>query len=77
MICLNYSYTENLPTRGIENSIEVVEGLFLLVLCMDESQTQVLRSVLQCAVSLCKVQHQLIPHFVKLFATSLVKCAGY
>lgn len=72
-----YSYTENLPTHGIENSIEVVEGLFLLVLCMDESQTQVLRSVLQCAVSLCKVQHQLIPHFVKLFASSLVKCADW
>lgn len=68
---MGYSFTEEVGNLLVEGCLDAVESLFLLLVCSD-AQTNTLRSVLRCVISLCHVQKQLCPRFVQLIATCLV-----
>ncbi|XP_075234505.1 integrator complex subunit 7-like [Lycorma delicatula] len=75
---VSYCYTEEIPVPDIDEFIAMVESLFLMVACTEETDAGdgVLKVCLQCAVSLCQCHRPLCPRFVDLIATCLIDSAA-
>lgn len=68
------SFKEDLGSVGLEERLDAVDSLFLLLAATcSASQSDTMRSVLRCVVSLCNVQKKLCPRFVQLIATCLME----
>uniref|UniRef100_A0A0A9W714 Integrator complex subunit 7 n=2 Tax=Lygus hesperus TaxID=30085 RepID=A0A0A9W714_LYGHE len=75
---VNYCFEEGLPISDVEEHISTVESLLLLqVSCKDnEIGDYVLKIVLQCAITLCRVHRPLAHRYVELIATQIAHVSG-